>query len=97
MSQPVLKATEGGIELSVWVKPRASRSGVLGMREGRLEVALAAAPVDGEANAELIRTLASHFGIARRQVQLLAGQAGRTKRIRILGLDLAAARALIRG
>jgi len=36
------------------VKPRASKSRILGVREGMLEVALAAPPVDGEANAELI-------------------------------------------
>ncbi len=97
MPNPVLKATEGGIELVVWAKPRASRSAVLGVREGRLEVALAAPPVDGSANTELVRTLASHFGIARSQVQLIAGQAGRTKRVLIRGLSAAAAAALIPG
>lgn len=59
----------------------------MGVREGRLEVALAAPPVDGEANEELIRTLADHFGVPKRNVELTAGQAGRTKRVRIIGLD----------
>jgi hypothetical protein len=77
----------GAIELTVWAKPRASKSRVLGLRGGQLEVAIAAPPVDGAANDELVRTLASHFGIARSNVVLVAGQAGRTKRVRISGIE----------
>lgn len=95
MEKLELRALPGAVELGVWAKPRASKSRVLGVREGRLEVALAAAPVDGEANQELVRTLADHFGVPRRQVELTAGQAGRTKRVRIAGLDEAAVLARI--
>jgi uncharacterized protein (TIGR00251 family) len=90
-----LRALPSGVELGVWAKPRASKSRVLGVREGRLEVALAAPPVDGEANEELVRLLADHFGVPRRNVELTAGQAGRTKRVRIAGLDEAAVLARI--
>ena len=46
------------LRIRVRVKPRASRSRVLGGRDGVLELSLAAPPVDGAANEELIRTLA---------------------------------------
>jgi uncharacterized protein len=92
-----LKTRDGAVELSVWAKPRAAKSRVLGVRNGQLEVAIAAPPVDGAANEELIRLLASHFGISRSQVELVAGQAGRTKRVRLRGLPEQAVRALVPG
>jgi uncharacterized protein (TIGR00251 family) len=95
MAELELRSRDGAVELGVWAKPRASKSRLLGVRNGQLEVALAAPPVDGAANEELIRVLASHFGIPRSQVELVAGQAGRTKRVRLLGLAEPAVRALI--
>jgi uncharacterized protein (TIGR00251 family) len=59
---------------------------VLGVRDGALVVAVAAPPVDGEANAELIRTVAEHFGLPRSRVSLQSGGGSRTKRIRIAGV-----------
>jgi uncharacterized protein len=52
-----------------------------------LEVRVAAPPVDGAANAELLDVLAQALEIPRRDVQLVHGVAGRTKRVRILGLE----------
>lgn len=77
-----------GVILTVRVKPRASRSRVLGIREGALEVAVAAPPVDGAANVELLRTLADHFGLPRSQVRILSGEAGKRKRVRLSGTRL---------
>ena len=45
-------------ELAVRVVPRASKAGVAGTRDHAILVRIAAAPVDGAANAELIETLA---------------------------------------
>jgi hypothetical protein len=39
--------------------------------------------VDGKANKHLARFLARLFGVPPRQVQLLSGESGRAKRIRI--------------
>ena len=73
------------VRLKVRVKPRASKSRVLGMKGEQLEVAVAAPPVDGAANAELVRTLAEHYGIAKRDVEILSGETGRLKIVRIWG------------
>jgi len=51
-----------------------------------LEVRLAAPPVDGAANAELLATLARALGIAGRDLELASGATGRMKRVRIAGL-----------
>ncbi len=88
-----LSAGDGGVTLSVRVKPRSSRSRVLGVREGAVEVALRAAPVDGAANDELLRILAKTFGVSRSQVRVVTGAHGRTKLICIAGTTLEAMRA----
>lgn len=74
------------MRLDVEVKLRASKSRVLGIKGERLSVALAAAPVDGAANQELIETLAEHFGVPRRQVRILAGAKSRRKVVELDGL-----------
>lgn len=72
------------LRLKVRVKPRASKSRVLGVREDVLEVAVAAAPVDGAANEELVRTLAEHYGVPKRAVEILSGETSRIKIVRVV-------------
>jgi uncharacterized protein len=69
------------------VIPRAGRSGFAGLREGALLVRLAAAPVDGAANDELIALLAKTLKIPKRDIAIISGERARTKRVRIAGLD----------
>jgi uncharacterized protein (TIGR00251 family) len=77
--------TPGELRLKVRVKPRASKSRVLGLKGDELEVAVAAPPVDGAANLELIRTLADHYGVAKSAVEIVSGETGRHKIVRIVG------------
>ena len=81
----------GGAVLEVLVQPRASRTRVVGEHDGRLKIQLAAPPVDGEANAALLEFLADALGVKRADVALLAGEAGRRKRVRIAGVTAASA------
>jgi uncharacterized protein (TIGR00251 family) len=81
------KAQPGGVSLDLYVKPRARASAVLGIREGLLEVAVAAPPVDGAANEELVRTLAAFFEVGRRAVRLISGEGARRKRVWLEGAD----------
>ncbi len=78
----------GGADLAVRVIPRAGRSEIAGVRAGALLVRLAAAPVDGAANAALIALLAERLGVARSQLALIAGERRRDKRVRIFGLPV---------
>jgi uncharacterized protein (TIGR00251 family) len=81
-----LETYEDGVRLRVRVKPRASRSRILGLREGSLEIAVAAAPVDGEANAELAFLVAKALGCARSAVRVVAGHKGRKKTLAVQGV-----------
>ena len=92
-----LKDVPGGVELAVLVQPRASRTKVVGEHDGRLKIALAAPPVDGEANAALIDFIADLLDVKKVQVELLDGDTSRRKRLRVLGVDAARARAVISG
>ena len=62
MAAAVFEAVDEGPrewrDLDIRVIPRAGRSGFAGLRDGALIVKLAAAPVDGAANDELIALLA---------------------------------------
>lgn len=93
--RPELTATKTGVRVTIRAKPRASRSRVLGVREGALEVAIAAPPVEGAANDELVRTLAAAFGVPKSAVKLVSGQRGKHKVVEILGWTLAAAEAAL--
>lgn len=76
----------GGTRLAVRVQPRASRSGIAGWHGEALRVRLQAPPVDGAANAALVRLLAEALGLPRERVRLLQGTASRAKTVEIAGL-----------
>ncbi len=67
------------------MQPGASRSEFAGMHGERLKIRLAAPPVEGKANAALVEFLAAHYGVARRNVQIVAGLKSRRKRVSIDG------------
>lgn len=69
--------------LRLRIQPRASRDGFAAIVDNCLKVRIAAAPVEGEANAHLISFLAQQFGTARAQVVLLQGHKGKIKVLRI--------------
>ena len=84
---------KGAARFEVRAKPRARKSKILGWRDGRLEVSLAAPPVDGAANAELVAVLADALGVPKSAIELVRGQGGRTKLIEVHGLSEAEVRA----
>jgi len=69
--------------LNVRVQPRASRDEIVGPHGDSLKVRITAPPVDGKANAHLVKYLAKAFGVPRARVTLLGGESGRDKRLRI--------------
>ena len=73
--------------IDIRVIPRAGRSGIAGLRAGAVLVRLAAAPVDGAANAELIDVLAKALGVPKRSIEIVSGDKSRSKRVRIDGFD----------
>jgi uncharacterized protein (TIGR00251 family) len=85
-TSPAVRATEQGTIVEIYVQPRASRSELAGMHEGRLKVRLTAPPVEGEANRECVRFLAKLLDIPRSSVSVLQGLKSRSKTLLIRGL-----------
>jgi hypothetical protein len=83
MVRAFIEVVNGEAKIRVRVKPRASKSRVLGLKSGELEVAVAAPPVDGAANTELVRTLAAHFDVPKSAIEIVSGQRGRSKLVRM--------------
>jgi len=69
--------------LAVKVKPNARASVLEEQEDGSLLARICAPPVDGKANEELIRLIASHFGLRKAQVTIKSGASGRIKLILI--------------
>jgi hypothetical protein len=86
-----IEATEGGVRLRLRIQPRASRTEVAGLHGALLRVRLTAPPVDGAANEELVRFLATVLGVPARAVKVTAGHGSRQKTVTVAGLDRAAA------
>jgi uncharacterized protein (TIGR00251 family) len=77
---------EGRLTFKVQVVPRASRSEIVGEHDGALRMRIAAAPVDGAANEELIKLLARALKVPRNAVAVIGGQSSRLKSIAVSGI-----------
>ncbi len=74
--------------IALHVQPRAHQTAILGIyndgvQGDRLKIKITAPPVDGQANAEICKCFAKWCGVAKSQVELLKGETGRDKQIRI--------------
>jgi uncharacterized protein (TIGR00251 family) len=75
------------VRISVRAKPRASRSRILRAEGLTAEVALAAPPVDGAANAELLVLLSSILEVSKSALSLVLGDASKHKVVAVQGLS----------
>ncbi|HJQ35482.1 MAG TPA: DUF167 domain-containing protein [Pyrinomonadaceae bacterium] len=88
---------DGALTFAVRVVPRASKTAAAGEHDGALRVRVAAPPVEGAANEELVRFLARTFGVAAREVEILSGHASKSKRVRVRGAKASDLLRLIQG
>lgn len=74
-----------GAELLIRLRigPRASSDQVSGLLGDRLKISITAPPVDGKANAHLVKWTAKQFGVAKSRVAVVSGTASRDKIIRV--------------
>ena len=77
---------KGDFQLLLHVQPNAKRTAVVGIHGGRLKVALAAPPVDGKANAVLLKAFAKHLGVSKSAEAIASGESSREKRLEVTGL-----------
>ena len=86
-----LRDVAGGVELSVFCQPKAARSALVGMHAGSLKVKVRAPALEGRANEALLDLLGDALGVPRGRLRLVSGEQSRRKRVRVEGVDRAAA------
>lgn len=74
------------MSFAVRVVPRAARSEIVGAMDGAVKIRLASPPVDGAANAELIKLFAKALGVPKSDVEIVSGHASKSKHLRIAGV-----------
>ena len=77
---------ESEAKISLKVSPNASRNEVVGFAEGVLIVKIAAPPVRGKANKELLSFLSRLLGIRKTALAISRGHTSRNKTIVVRGL-----------
>lgn len=73
------------IDLAIRVTPNAPKNELLGWRNRRLAIKVTAPPVEGAANDALCDYLADLLDIRASDIQIVSGETGREKRLRIQG------------
>jgi len=85
------------VVLTLHIQPGAKTTGFAGRHGDAMKLRLAAPPVDGKANAALVKFLADYCAVPKAAVTLVSGQSARAKRVRVEGISterLAALQAL---
>lgn len=80
---------DGNLIFNVRVVPKSSKSEIVGELGGALKIKIKSPPIDGAANAELIRVLVKFFDVPKSAVEILKGQTSKTKQIKIEGITAA--------
>lgn len=95
----IVRDSESGAVLTVYVQPKASRTESAGVHGDALKIRVAALPVGGAANDELVRFVAVRCAIPRTAVRIQSGAEGRRKRLCLKGIsaELVMARLAIAG
>lgn len=83
-----LRPDPRGAVLRVHVQPGARESSIIGPHGDALKIRVAAPATDNRANTALVAYLAERLGVAKRQIHLLRGNAGRTKEILVEGIGV---------
>ena len=77
------------ITLVVHVVPRSKNTEIAGRYGDAIRIRVAAPPVAGAANDELIRFLAQRLHVSKRDIAIISGAGGRRKRISVTGVSAA--------
>jgi uncharacterized protein (TIGR00251 family) len=65
------------------LQPKAASDDIVGIHGSRLKIRITAPPVDGKANDHLIKWLSKLFKVPKSHIDILQGELGRQKTLRI--------------
>ncbi|WP_386689129.1 DUF167 family protein YggU [Lonepinella sp. MS14437] len=79
-----IEKVENGLRLRILLQPKASRDAVVGLHDDELKISITAPPIDGAANAHLLKYLSKLFKVPKSVIQLEKGELNRHKQVFIL-------------
>ena len=86
---------DNSVVLNLYIQPKASKSRLIGLHDGCLKLAVAAPPVDGKANKQVLKFLAATLGVPNRDLILKSGLQSRRKQVVVKSLDADTVRTII--
>jgi hypothetical protein len=82
-----VSAHPSGATIAIYAQPRASKTAVSGTYDQAVRLQVAAPPVDGKANEEIIRFLGKQLGVRKSKIEIISGHSGRRKVVLVRGGD----------
>ena len=93
---PYLTETADGRQhLHLHVQPKGSTTKIAGLYDQRLKIVVSSPPARGKANKEVVRFLATVFGVAKKDVVIKAGLQSRKKKVLISSVAAADIRKIV--
>ena len=85
MNALIVQDSKAGAVLSVHIQPKASTTECVGIHGDAIKIRVAAPPIDGAANDELVRFLARRLSMPSTSIRIHSGASGRHKRVLVKG------------
>lgn len=75
------REVEGGIVVSVKIKPNSSKDRVVGEYADRIKIAVTVSPEKGKANKAVIKIFSKWLGVKSSDIQIISGEKSRDKEV----------------
>ncbi|MFQ3235753.1 MAG: hypothetical protein ACI9C4_001315 [Paraglaciecola sp.] len=82
-ASPVIEI-ENGLRLRIYLQPKAAKDLIMGLHGDEIKISITAPPLEGKANAYLIKYIAKQFAVAKSNVSLIKGELNRHKTLHVL-------------
>lgn len=82
-----LRVIDGGVVIRLWVQPGAKVSELVGPHGDRMKLKVAAPPIDGRANEEVVEFLSRCLQIPKSRIEIVAGESARGKDVFCQGIS----------
>ena len=80
---PAIEQIGEDLRLRIFLQPKAGKDHIVGLHDNELKITITAPPIDGQANAHLLKFLSKVFKVPKSQIQLEKGELSRHKQVRI--------------
>ena len=76
-----IEQNKDGIRLRIFLQPKASKDHIAGIHDDELKITITAPPIDGQANAHLLKFLSKLFKVPKSTILLEKGELQRHKQL----------------